>query len=404
MLLFVVMQRAVRLAIASVIGVTGAVALVAAGSPASAQQEPEPRPIGECIIQQADGSFDVLFGWEIPSDQPDGEVTVPLGAQNRAMGGTIVSGPPTFFQKPVGGAATPQHVVWPPFVWNPPDGAERTGRTAWWPAAQLVVNVPAGGTAMWTLAGRTAQLGTGPQSQRCSQHLFVRKLWDGSPVPPPELDKQAYQLLVTMESNPIEPTEFNVGGATCKYLEYATPSSQFAPYGEGFSTTESDQLNCWFQNDLPYTTDIGGFWLPRGSTYAVSEANLPPNWEPSAGVGDDFLIDFEDPDSDATCGLYPAFGSAAARPDSNGAEIPLLGRASNKWCLHLVENQPVTTPTTTTTTTTVGPGGAPSTAPPGPPPTLPATGQSDQSDSIARWAAVLLALGMGALAVSRRSV
>lgn len=407
------------------IGSLAAVGLVDSAPVAAQQADPVPRPINECITRQADGSFDIVFGWEIPNSgnnaQPDGSVSIPIGPDNSVsvpQGGTLVNGPPTFFDKPVGGSSNPRHVVWPPFVWDPPGGAQRTGRTPWWPWLAVVVNVQPGQMASWTLSGTTVQQTadpTNPEIQRCSQHIIIAKSWDGFPTPPPELDKQAYEIEVRMTSNPIDPLELNSGVATCKYLEYQTPSAQFAPFGEGFTTTETDTLNCWYNNELRYASDIGGYWIPKGGVYEVSEAGLPPGWAPVAGIGTGFVADFQDPSAYSNCGVYPAFGTPAAKLDSNGAVIPQFGRASNKWCMHLVENEGSAPPTTTTTTvpgsTTTVPGSTTTTvagstttiAGPtttGPQPTLPSTGSGD--DDIAALGLVSLLLGAMALIVSRR--
>lgn len=368
---------------------------------AQALPDPLPRPINECVSPRADGSVDVVFGWETIGS--DGSVTVPVGGapplRNQLSGGTAVNGPPTSFSKPVvDGAGNPDHIVWPPFFWNPPDGSQRDGRTQYWPASEAIVNIPASGTARWDLIDRTVQQGSGPAVQRCSQHVFVSTTWDGSPTPPPELDKQAYELQLRQVSNPLEPAVVNAATATCRYLEYATPSANFAPYGEGFTTVETDTLNCWYQNALPYGTDIGGYWVPRGAVYEVTELNVPDGWESAGGLGE-FGVDWEDADTYSECGYYPAFGTAAAVLDSDGSPIPEFGRASPKWCLHRVEHRQILETTTTdavTTTTTATTTTAPPTG------ILPETGNDARAGNLALAATSALVLGGVLLLVRRR--
>jgi hypothetical protein len=281
----------------------------------------------------------VLFGWE--AQGPDGEppLEIPPGPNNRITSGTLVSGDlPTTFTKPVVDAdGNPAHVVWPPFVWDPPDRT-RSGRTQWWTAAPVRVQVQWGQTARWRLGTRDGSLSVGASTQRCSQHLFLSKTWDGSATPPADLDFQSYELRARMTSNPNEPDVVNTGAAVCRYQELDPPSP--FPYGDAFAdpAQPSDQLNCVYTNDLVYGTDQAGLWIPKAGRYIVEESGVPPGWSAGDAIGVERIIDFTNPDSVAQCGYYPAFGTSAARPDSDGSLIPLLGRAANKWCLQPVDN------------------------------------------------------------------
>ncbi len=298
--------------------------------------------MAECITPQGAGRYDAVFGWEFRDPAP-GSGTIAGGPRNELSGGNVVVGPPTDFTRPVDdGAGGPAHVVWPPFAWDPPT-RDRSGRTQWWTAREAVVDIAAGSTATYRLAGRSASLGVGAATQRCSQHVFVTRLWDGSPTPPSDLDKQTYELTITHVSNADEPTVLNTGSGTCRYLEYLTPSAFFAPFGEGFTTTETDRLNCWYDNRLPYSSDIGGFWVPRGTAYRVAESGLPAGYVTDAGLGD-FTVDSARPAATyARCEYYPAFGSSAAVLDSDGSAIPEYGRAAGKWCNHLVTSPALST-------------------------------------------------------------
>ncbi|MEM9517517.1 MAG: hypothetical protein AAGA42_21905, partial [Actinomycetota bacterium] len=312
-------------------------------------------PVPECVRPVGGGAYNVIFGWEIRGGQPDGSVNVPVGPDNNLNNGNgIVAGPPTSFDKPVTNAQDElAHVVWPPFFWDPTADPprERDGRTQYWPVNAAAVQINAG-NATWKLTDTDQeQLGISTNAQRCSQHVFIDKTWDGEPTPPDELDKQVYEIQIRQTSNPTEPDVVNAQTTTCKYLEYEEASVFFAPYGEGFTDVESDVLNCYYQNEFGFSTDIGGYWVPVDGVYEVSETGLPDGWENVAGLGE-FTVNWENPGNYSECSYYPAFGTDAAVPDSDGTPIPEFGRASPKWCLHTVDNRRIPPPTTTTTTTT----------------------------------------------------
>ncbi|MEM1270925.1 MAG: GEVED domain-containing protein, partial [Bacteroidota bacterium] len=312
--------------------------------PATAQTR-QVKPVFECVIPQGGGSHHFVFGWEYQTSAGTPPLSKTLawgnttGTVNSFGGGTLIiptsGNETTFFDYPIGsgGSGQRRHVVWPPFVNDGPGPrTDRTGRSMWWTNADM--QIQSSGSATRRLDGNTQTTTLGANTQRCSQHVFIEKLWNGSVVPPQSLDKQTYELHVTFGTNPVEPSVTNTATAICKYLEYQTPSTFFAPYGEGFTTTPSNTLNCAYQNALPYGTDIGGYWVPKGSSYVVSEQNAPSGFTAS-NLGT-FIADFEstDPSFVAECEYYPAFGTTAAIRDSDNSDIPKFGRASSKWCLH----------------------------------------------------------------------
>jgi Domain of unknown function DUF11 len=281
---------------------------------------------------------------------------------NAVTSGTLLSPLPTWFSKPqlTSASGTPDHVVWPPFVWDPTGTAtgtvrDRSGRSLWWASAPTRILVPGGGTATWQIDGTTRSFtaptafGAGGTAQRCSQHVFLEKTWNGSPTPPAELNPQTYRMTATMVANPTEPTILNTGSATCAYLEpvmadgSSAVDANFAPFPKGnaiFGTVVSLTLKCIYNNALPYSSDAGGFWIPKGSTYTVVESGMPVGWVAEDGIGTTEVADHESIDSYARCRYYAGFGSTAAQLDSDGSVIPKFGRDSAKWCLHSVNNVP----------------------------------------------------------------
>jgi hypothetical protein len=304
--------------------------------------------IGECMTPAAGSTgtgpgstWVVLFGWEI--DQPDTTtpVVIPPGPKNRITGGTLVSGPlPTEFSRPIVNAdGKPAHAVWPPFVYNPPGQLRGAGRTQWWADAPVAVQGTWGQTVGWSLGRKNSTLTIGSGTQRCSQHVFLEKTWNGAAEPPASIDWQRYELRMWMTAgNPAEPNVKNTGVSSCRYQKLSENTA--LPYGKAFKEPAefSPQLKCVYTNKLPYSSDQDGYWIPRGGQYTVDEIGMPAGWFPGRGVGASQVIDFTNPATVAQCRYYPAFGTSAARPDSDGSTIPQLGRASNKWCLQPVEN------------------------------------------------------------------
>ncbi|CAM5458094.1 DUF5979 domain-containing protein [Leifsonia shinshuensis] len=299
-------------------------------------------PIAECVLPVSGGTgpgttWDALFGWE--SQGPDGELTIPQGPQNQVTSGTVVSGPlPTTFTKPARHAdGTLRDPVWPPQY------ISRTGRTQWWPDADVTVRVTWGQSATWSLGGKTATITMGDTTQRCSHHLFLSKTWNGSLTPPADLDFQAFQLSMRMLENPQEPTVVNSGVAQCRYQQIVPLAGYPAgmPYGASFVVPAafSPTLKCVYTNaGLPFTTDSDGLWIPKGGTYVVDETGLPPGWQPGTAVGVPHVADYQDPTATEKCTYYPGYGTPAATPDIDGSTIPEFGRASNKWCVQAVDN------------------------------------------------------------------
>lgn len=301
-------------------------------------------PIPECMTPVSGGTgpgstWDLVFGWEALGS---GSVEIPAGPNNLVGGsGTVILGPATVFNNPATRPdGTLRHPVWP-YGYE-----QRTGRTGWWTDPQLVVRVQWGQTATWSIRApgdtqaRTATEAAGANTQRCSQHLFLRKTWNGHLTPPANLDYRTYELRARMQANPTEPTVMNTGVARCRYQQIvSTPAGN--PYGTAFVTppVRSPDLKCVYENTgLPFGVDQSGLWIPRGGTYVVEESGLPPGWYPGRGIGAAQVIDFENPATVARCGYYPGFGTQVEVRDSDGSRIPMFGRASDKWCLQQVDN------------------------------------------------------------------
>lgn len=109
---------------------------------------PEPKavsPILECVIDNGDGTYTAHFGFLNPNDST---VTVPLGDDNRFVGGNPNTDPMTEF---------------------PP------GRSGFWPDSAMEV-VFDGSNLVWVLQGKTSTASAG--STPCSHHLFLKKTMD----------------------------------------------------------------------------------------------------------------------------------------------------------------------------------------------------------------------------------
>ncbi|HEX3557099.1 MAG TPA: SdrD B-like domain-containing protein [Thermoanaerobaculia bacterium] len=184
-------------------------------------------PIFECVAPNADGTYTAYFGYLNPNSS---SITIPIGSGNMFSPAPADRGQPTTF--------------------NP-------GRTPFWPNAAFSV-VFDGNNLVWTLNGLTATASR--NSTPCSNHVFINKKW---------LDAQG-QVLAQPPAN--LPANFSItatstlGTATCTY-----------PVG---STT----LTCVYQNNPP-ATDNNGLWVPVGTTYTVTEANLPTGAAAAGGTG-----------------------------------------------------------------------------------------------------------------------
>jgi len=139
------------------------------------------------------------------------------------------------------------------------------GRTPYWPDTAFSLNFTES-SLVWTLnANGQAKTSTASQtSQPCSQHVYLDKAWYNTNSilmsgPPAGLPAN-YQI--TAQSI--------LGTAVCSY-----------PAG-------SSTLACTYTNRQTGSRpalDNNGLWAPVGTTYTVTESNLPTGWTNYGGVG-----------------------------------------------------------------------------------------------------------------------
>jgi cysteine-rich repeat protein len=214
-------------------------------------------PILECVIDNGNGTYTAHFGY---LNENAAAVSIPLGAANKFSPGAQDRGQPTTFQP---------------------------GRTPYWPQAAFNV-VFDGSNLTWTLTGpdggtRTATASSG--STPCAEHVFLDKKWydlAGQPMAGPPANLPPNYTLTATSSH---------GTATCSY--------------------SGSTLECTYENDPGL--DGNGLWVPVGSTYSVSEANLPSDFGPLSGTGN-FLSKVP--------------GGTCANPYAG----------VDKYCLHVVRN------------------------------------------------------------------
>ncbi|MDZ4198896.1 MAG: choice-of-anchor A family protein, partial [Kiritimatiellia bacterium] len=187
------------------------------------------RPILECVTANADGSYTAHFGY---LNEGDETVTIPVGPNNKFVGGAPDRQPPTEFAP---------------------------GRTPFWPNAAFSVRFN-GDNLVWALNGRTSTASS--KSTPCSYHVFLDKVWldaDGNALSGPPADLPADYMLVAISSL----------GTVVGTYEPGNP-----------------QLVVVYQNSKP-ALDQKGLWVPAGESYTIEEHNLPAGWA-AKGLGEYF--------------------------------------------------------------------------------------------------------------------
>ncbi len=249
------------------------------------------RPIVECVAENGDGTYTAHFGYE---NRGDVAVEIPIGPQNRVFGGGVSGddqGQPTYFDFP-----------------NVLPG--RPGRSPFWPDTAFAVTFN-GSQITWALNGRQANASAG--TQRCSNHVYIVKEWtyangNTSSLPPGNLPA-GYKI----------EAQSSLGTAVCAY--------------------QGTTLVCNYNNQPGLALDNDGLWVPVGTTYTVTETNLPVGWQPEAGLG--------------------TFNSVAPVSGADSYCLPNRDTGSQygplpKYCTHTVVNKefpPTLTPTATNTAT-----------------------------------------------------